>query len=361
MIYEDFAEGLFELTARCTLFDTGPLETVVIINPRAGGFTHKTRLQQAFRDLAACRNEAMALPPAAHSQFSTRLLLTMEAKHAGRMADELAEIAALHQDTQYLVIIASGDGTSLEFLDQLSRVDDEFRRRVCVLRLPMGTGNDGSDGRQLRDSLSRLCGKGSIAEQSALRVFPASGGPASKRARDGFWSAFNIASIGLDAYVTHKTNELKSKLPGNSYKMWVDVASIFYDRVYPVLDMTITADRKQQNAWQGQFLLCAMGVSGRRTYGANKPILPDSDNVCAIRQMPLLRKLQLKDPITRGEHRKFPEALFCSASRLEIAYSGKLLVQMDGEAELLLPADFPLIMEKTGPLIRHLARKADSE
>jgi hypothetical protein len=43
-------------------------------------------------------------------------------------------------------------------------------------------------------------------------------------------------------------------------------------------------------------LLIAVGVSGHRTYGSNKPILPDDDDVCFVSEMPLLRKLALKGP-----------------------------------------------------------------
>ena len=43
----------------------------------------------------------------------------------------------------------------------------------------MGTGNDGSDGRELSDSLSRLTGRGAVAVQPVLRVIPSPGGPVS--------------------------------------------------------------------------------------------------------------------------------------------------------------------------------------
>jgi diacylglycerol kinase family enzyme len=72
--------------------------------------------------------------------------------------------------------------------------------------------------------------------------------------------------------------------------------------------------------------------------------------------MPLLRKIALKDPISSGRIRDFPEADLFSAETLEIAYADRILVQMDGEAELLVAEDFPLRIEKTAPLIRHLAR-----
>ena len=155
------------------------------------------------------------------------------------------------------------------------------------------------------------------------------------------------------------TNKLKASLPGDSYKLWVDLAAVFYDSIYPPRRMSIVArdaDGAELRRREGEFLLVAMGVSGNRTYGSNKPILPDADNVCAVSQMPLLRKLKLKGPMTTGRIREFPEAGLFSAESLEIAYAERILVQMDGEAELLVAEDFPLRIEKTAPLIRHLAR-----
>lgn len=363
MSHENFAQGIFTLVGRSRLFDHRHLEVVLIINPRAGGFSHASRYRQALLDIQAAVLETEALGGPA-TALRTRVLETRESRHASRMADDLIAEAAQAPQQHYLVILACGDGTSLEFLDNLSRSDEQFRRRFCVLRLPMGTGNDGSDGRKLPESLSRLTGNGRIDSQAAIRVIPHEGGPASQRAPQGYWSAFNIASLGLDAFVTHRTNQLKSKLPGNSYKLWVDIASILYDKIYPVQKMTISADHYaysggDSSTVEGEFLLCAMGVSGRRCYGAHKPILPDDDNVCAIRQMPLLRKLQLKNPITKGLHRRFPEAVFLTADRLKFEYQGKLLVQMDGEAEELSAADFPLLMQRTEPLVRHIASLAD--
>lgn len=353
-----FYDGLRGLVEKTPLFPDEELVAVLIANPRAGGFSRPARLTAALADLASAATEAAALPIRT-SPLSWRVYPTYGPRHATTMADDLLEEAAMKPGVSWLVILAAGDGTSLEFLDELSRSPDELRARFTILRLPMGTGNDGSDGRELPDSLSRLLGRGSIAQQPALRVIPAPGGPAAERAPGGEWRSFNIASIGLDAYVTHMTNKLKATLPGDSYKLWVDLATVLYDRTYPPRSMTIIArDRGgvETSAYDGLFLLLAMGISGNRTYGSNKPILPDQDNVCAIRQMPLLRKLALKNPILSGRIREFPEASLFSADSLEIGYSDRILIQMDGEAELLVAEDFPLRIEKTHPLIRHLAR-----
>lgn len=353
-----FSDDLKAIVSKTSLFGSTDLEAVVIINPKAGGFSRKDRSSQVEADVERAKELASSLPDR-KGHLAWRAFNTNGPKHAGKIATDLVEEAAMKPNTQWLIILASGDGTSLEFLDELSRAPEEFRSRFTVLRLPMGTGNDGSDGRELFDSLSRLIGKGRLDYQPALRVIPAKGGPASERAQNGEWRAFNIASIGLDAFVTNMTNKLKTAFPGDSYKLWVDLSAVFYDKLYPPRQLKLKAfDNGGKNTanLDGLYLLIAMGVSGRRTYGSNKLILPDEDNVCAVRQMPFLRKLALKGPMMSGQIRNYKEAQLFSAEYIEIDYHDRILVQMDGEAELLVAEDFPLRIEKTEPIIRHIAR-----
>ncbi len=351
-----FADGLRALIGVSPVLADKPLEVALVINPRAGGFTNERRFGDAVQ---AIQNALGSLAGFAARQkhYDWRLRYTEGPRHASQLAAEFLDEAAMKHGRSWLVMIASGDGTSHEFLDALSRAPAELRERFTVLRLPMGTGNDGSDGHSMEESLRRLGPDGRVATQPALRVIPNPQGPAASAAPEGEWRSFNIASIGLDAFVTQQTNKLKANLPGDFYKLWLDVASILYDRIYPSADMLIVAkDEKgtELARYEGRFLLTAMGISGHRRYGANKPILPDDDNVCAIRQMPLLRKLALKGPIAKGGHRKFPEALLFSASELDIQYGAEILVQMDGEAHPLCAADFPLRIARTEPLVRYL-------
>lgn len=356
MKHAEFIGNVRLLAGMTSLFSGEELETVFIYNPRAGGFSSQYSLRQATKISA----NAVAHHQISDTGRSWRVIATEGKNHARQIASELLDEAAMRHRQQWLVIIAAGDGTCHEFLDTLSRAPDDPRERFTIHRLPMGTGNDGADGRDLAESLSRLYPGGEIRKQAAVRVIPARGGPAFERLNDGEWRSFNIASIGLDAYVTSMTNKLKSFMPGDSYKLWLDLASIFFDRVYPLSEMKISAFSKEGrliSEYEGQFLLLAFGVSGRRTYGSNKPILPDDDNVCTVRQMPFLRKMKLKTPIASGRHREFPEAILFSAHSLEVQYASRTLVQMDGEDNELEPEDFPLRFELTEPIIRHLGPK----
>jgi diacylglycerol kinase family enzyme len=228
---------------------------------------------------------------------------------------------------------------------------DEIRERFVVLRLPMGTGNDGSDGREIPDSLGRLVGPAKIVKQGALVVTTASG--------RGPWHAFNIASLGVDAFIANATNVMKGWFPGDSYKFFLDLASVFYTILYDIGDTEVeffnsTGNRVEET--KKKLLLLAMGVSGHRTYGSNKLILPGDENVCMVDDMSLFRKLAIKDKIAAGKHNEFHEVRLLTADKAVIYYAEKIIIQMDGEAERLGPADFPVTIERTKPILRIIKR-----
>jgi diacylglycerol kinase family enzyme len=252
----------------------------------------------------------------------------------------------------FLIISAGGDGTSLEILSALYHAPAELRQAFAVLRLPMGTGNDGADARELGAALRLLMEPAEIRLTRAIRLVTATPGK-------GPFLAFNILSVGLDAFVTHMTNRMKGRLPGDSYKLWVDIAALLYDRIYRVgfTEVRALEEGKEARAFREKLLLLAVGESGRRTYGAGKRILPDERNVCAIKHMPLLRKLALKGLFSSGGHAATPEALLFNASRVELSGEYPVLAQMDGETTLLDPGDFPAVIELSEPLLPVLSLK----
>jgi diacylglycerol kinase family enzyme len=288
---------------------------------------------------------------------STTLHFTDSAGHAQMLTRAVLDLAQkdVSESVLFLIVTAGGDGTSLEVQTELAdRFLIENHRsledRVCLLRLPFGTGNDGSDGRTVDQSLSLLTGKSVFDRQSAVRVVPYG------KERSP-WYAFNIVSIGLDAFVTHMTNHVKGVLPGDFYKIWVDVACLFYNRIFHIGNMTATATAKDGTIVKRHtdpMLLYVMGVTGSRTYGSNQKILPDANNVCGAKEMPLMRKLVLKKHVKNGTHAAFPEIMLYSADRVVFDYDGKILIQLDGESHMLTPSDFPLVFELTEPFINVL-------
>jgi diacylglycerol kinase family enzyme len=273
------------------------------------------------------------------------LELTDRSGHAATLARDFIA-ASLGDNGQkggyYLLMAAGGDGTSLELVAALMELEPEKRSRFLVLRLPFGTGNDGSDGRDLVESLGRLLGVCASEARPAIRCRAAA-----SSGRGTFW-AFNIASFGLDAYVAHMTNRLKSLFPGDSYKLWVDLSTVLYDRIFRVVPMGIRAWRdagEPVRDLRRACLLLAIGASGNRQYGSNKRILPDEDNVCAISQTGLFTKLAAKGRIERGLHRGLPIVDLFSAYRIEVEYGERVLFQADGEVVDLKPSDFPFTLD----------------
>jgi diacylglycerol kinase family enzyme len=331
------------------------LRWFLVINPKAGGFTIKSRWKRSRAILEDYAEKALANPPRAGcgpSGLESRagMILTGASGDAEEAVRSLLKTAEQDGGGQFfLIITAGGDGTSLEVQSALYRAPAELRDRFAILRLPMGTGNDGADALELEGALELLIRPVDIVKARALRLLTSTAGK-------GPFLAFNILSVGLDAFVTHMTNRMKGRLPGDSYKLWVDIAALLYDRIYTVgpLDVRVL-DGEGREVPGGKFrrdiLLLAVGASGRRTYGSRKKILPDDRNVCALNQMPLTRKLALKGLFNYGTHVDKPEAVLFNASRVEFSGLYPILAQMDGETVLLRPEDFPAAIELSPPMI----------
>jgi len=393
MSMEFIAETLAEICRRSMAAPGRSLRWLIIANPAAGGFTIRSRREHDRRAFEQCLAEARKNPlredcaPAGAAAKLTdnpafaSLGLVQTSGHgcAAKFTEALIEEAKSHEGLRpsmsslaqscpcehgrdfapfvnepfYLVISAGGDGTSREILAALYHVPVEFRSNMAILRLPLGTGNDGADSSSLVEALRLLIQPSRVEFNPCLRLVTAPKGPAALN--HPHCLAFNILSVGLDAFVTHMTNRMKGKLPGDSYKLWVDIASLLYDRLYKVDFLDVKADGGAVTLRE-KLLLLAVGASGHRTYGSQKKILPDDRNVCAVKQMPLLRKLALKGLFTTGAHADKPEAILFKARRVEFSGGFPILAQMDGETVLLQPADFPAAIELTEPLIPVLRR-----
>jgi diacylglycerol kinase family enzyme len=325
--------------------------------------SHRNVLEAAARKAAASnrrRENARASQTALDAEGNSGeisvlgFIATSGPDHADRITESLLrEAAAETPPSMHLVICAGGDGTSLAVQNRLHAAPPGLRDRFVIVRLPLGTGNDGADSRELADALDLLVLPSKIAKIPALSLTTATMGK-------GPFLAFNILSVGLDAFVTHMTNKMKGRLPGDSYKLWVDIAALFYDRIYKVGPMDIRVFDSGETGGRvlrETPLLLAVGAGGRRTYGSGQRILPDDRNVCIVRQMPLLRKLALKELIRTGRHADAPEVLLFSAGRVEIHSGETLLAQMDGETVPLLKADFPAAIDLTEPSVQVLRKK----
>jgi diacylglycerol kinase family enzyme len=371
-----FAGAVSDICAHSLVAPGRTLRWTVIANPTAGGFTIGSRWRKHRQALAEYREKAAALPlrknsgssesakkAASNLHFSACGFIPTTGPGQGKkiteaLIDEAASGLTPGESAApfHLIITAGGDGTSLEALSALYRAPAALRGNTAILRFPMGTGNDGADAEELSGALDLLVNPTRIEYTRALRLLVSPEGPARSK---GPFLAFNILSAGLDAFVTHNTNNMKGKLPGDSYKLWVDIASLLYDKLYKVdfLEVRAFDERKKEVlSFREKILLLAVGASGHRTYGSHKKILPDDRNVCAVRQMPLHRKLFFKGLFNTGSHTDKPESILFNAHRVEFSGSWPILAQMDGETILLQKEDFPAAIELSDPVIPILRR-----
>ncbi len=357
----------------CSLWQNKSIKVVVIANPTAGGFTQKKRSAANAEVMQKAADSATVLLKDGKKTEIDEITLrkTEHAGHGTQMVEELLKEAAA-SGKDYLIITAGGDGTHLEVQTALIKAafaDSAAKKivndKMTVLRLPFGTGNDGSDGRELAETLERLTKPAHFALQKAVKVWYEGEHPngESKRKVDTYdsldvlppWYAFNIASIGIDAFITYMTNRTKGVMPGDFYQMWVDLACVFYGTKFPSKPMKITVYDKngeQIDVVESAVEFCLLGVSGHRTYGSNHKILPTDETFCTVKKMGLVKKLLQKNTFSDGTHVGKPTTVLRTASKIRVDYNQDILVQMDGEVHLLQPAQYPLFMEHTEPVIR---------
>ena len=322
----------------------------LIMNPAAGIFMQKgalpSRIDEIGNFMKTRLNGRRGINPGDFNFHVTRY-----PGHAGEITREVSTApygeSAVHgetEDRRRLIITAGGDGTHLEALSALVDADEAVRLRTCIFRLPMGTGNDSADAVDLREACSVLSGDFSLSMTGAVRFLPKGMQPL---------YAFNIGSIGLDAYVVELTNTLKRKIPGHVYKLMVNVATVFYEPLYGVKRMKIRVkdDKGGITSLEDRFIMLVIGLSGHRTYGDHLHILPGSENICAVRTANLFRKLEIKKRFYTGEHGGLPEVSFAKGGHIEIDYDGKIPLQLDGEAVWLKPENFPLKVDVLDPVI----------
>ncbi len=363
------------LIKTCSLWDQKKLTVIIIANPRAGGFTLKRLAKEKIPILQGFKEEALKKKDAAAS-LEMLVWETRYAGHAGEYAQSVVNLAKdAGKNEEFLVITAGGDGTSLEVQTVLLKnalsdikIKKVVMHKIAVLRLPFGTGNDGSDGRTLDDTLRRLTEPAHFSWQRAVKVMYEGKVSKEEIEKDGKkiaeygsldadppWYSFNLASVGIDAFITHMTNKTKGILPGNFYQLWVNLAALFYALRFPQRSMFVEVlDDKDQElrTIDSPLEFCLLGVSGHRTYGSNHKILPADDTFCATMKMSLFQKLKYLKSFETGEHVNCPLSLFSKAHKIRIAYNEYILVQMDGEVHLLHPKQFPLTMERTEPVIK---------
>ena len=374
---QDIAECISALIARNKLWSQKKVYLYFIANKTAGCFTNSKKSERLKKFFTSVLADIQSQPECAAS-VSYKIFSTEYAGHAKDLTQSVVAqlIATDEPDSENLIITAGGDGTSLEVQTALFKEamlgpkhNDAIMNHITILRLPLGTGNDGTDGHKIEETIELLKGGLVFANDRAIRIYPekepddaeirACGKDPAKYCDVNFrapWYAFNIASIGLDAYVVYMTNTVKKKLPGNFYHLCVPLSGVVYDKDFPTGTLRVEFYNKEEKTGELSvpLMLMAFGASGNRVYGGGHKVLPDSNNLCIAPKISLGTLLKENHRFVDGSFKGTKLATLHTVEKIRLFYDKPVLMQCDGETVMLSPAHFPIIFELTDPCLRVL-------
>lgn len=377
----DISNCITALIARNKLWAEKDVYIYLICNQTAGCFKDRKKSQKFKKVFNTAEQEISSLPTYVKS-IETKVFSTEYAGHARDLAMAItSELVALkNPDAEYIIATAGGDGTCLEVQTSLFTAAQEvpqkakiIMKQITMLRLPLGTGNDGTDGHSVEETIALLRGPLVFDSVCALKITPEGNPTPAQIAATGKdpekycdteykapWYCFNMAGIGIDAFIAYMTNVLKKKIPGNFYNKIISLCGIVYDKAFPPGTGLFEFFDKEGNKIKEiktQIELYDMGPTGNRTLGGGIQMLPDENNCCLTYKMSLLSLILNNNKYSDGSHLGTKLATFVSAHKVRITYDKPVLLQWDGEVFLLCKEHFPLVMEKTEPCLRVL-RKA---
>jgi len=300
---------------------------IFVANPVAGSSTLRTQALSACTECAGSGAETRPEPP--------EILWTEYPGHARELARGILQRS--DGRTRIIVVSIGGDGTHNELLSAAvqrknGQSDPEKSRNIAFLRVPFGSGNDSADAPDLAGLYQRIDGLQTIGDAPAVLV--------TTRKRE--FLSFNIASIGIDAFITATRERFRSFLPGNSYRLLADASILFYEQFVRLKRSRFVVG---DESWEQDAMLIAFGAGGRRTYGGHLKVLPGRENLCIINRGGLVTKLRMKKLFYEGRHTAQPLTRMFDTQAFEFHYPGKLHLQVDGEPVLLTRDEFPVRFE----------------
>lgn len=316
---------------RSRLFPGRRLTAEVIMNLQAGSLAPPSRAAATLRTLHRL-SRGVRGPVRDEEELQIRFHTTRYVGHAREISES---VLATTPDDLRLIISVGGDGTHSEVLGAYKERESSGEPSTYFVRLPFGTGNDGADSMSLAGAVRLLLGDGRPGKSGRVVFAP--------RGMRQF-QAFNIGSLGLDAYIAYLTNRLKGKLGGDLYKTIADVMTLFYERIVGAkqMELRLVGEDGRQESLEDRFLLVAVGASGYRRYGGGKLVLPGYENLCAISRIGTIGKIRLKSLFYRGDHVDHEIVRMRSVRALTINYEGRIPMQVDGESLWLDAENFPV-------------------
>jgi diacylglycerol kinase family enzyme len=342
-----YANGVSELANFSKNAESSPLIVDLIVNPHAGFFRRKSTVGKMILELEARLDELRSRFPRRKVEINT-VHFTEHAGHARTITEDiLNDEERARSGIEHLLIGCGGDGTSNEICTTLVEAGQDVLTRLKLVRLPLGSGNDVADTGTFGEAYELILGGQHTEKTGALKVTVGGSGPR---------YSFNIASVGLDAYIADLTNRFKRAIPGHAYKALVDIGTLFYERHVPPrpMDVRLIGNDGEVTIKGLVPSMVVVGISGGRTYGGHMHVLPGKENVCIVDRMSIPEKVKNKKLFYEGRHGELPQVKFYTAHTVEINYHAGIPMQLDGELTWLTEKDFPLTMRVLPPMIKVL-------
>jgi YegS/Rv2252/BmrU family lipid kinase len=300
--------------------------TVGIINPKSGSGT----VTESFRKLRAL------LEPDAHPRFrGIEWAFTERRGHATELAREALRKGA---DT---VLSVGGDGTHNEVVRGFFDPNGEpLNPSACIGIIHMGTGGD------LRKSL----GIGSEPEHSVavLRRGETAAvdiGLLEYRSIDGAREKMhfaNIASMGISGVVSSFVNRTGLKWLGGKTVFALATFNAFLR--YRNRTMIIRLDDGPEERHR----VCCLAAANGRSFGGGMKVAPEALLNDGLFDVVCLGDFGIDDFVTKGSrlyngtHLSLEQVWWRRARKVEVRCSGKVELDVDGEAPGVLPATISL-------------------
>jgi diacylglycerol kinase family enzyme len=268
---------------------------------------------------------------------------TENSAHAAELgvksALELSENKSYNQGYRKnrLLLLAGGDGFHNNILSSIINKVPGTLKDFSIFRLPMGTGNDSADVKNTDEAFAVLSAPSGIKKDSIIRINTSCGKE---------YTALNIVSFGLDAYVCELTNNIKEIAgPEIIYKLSANIAILQYEKKWPLNEWEIQIYKKNENTVltrKNRFQLVVFGRKGNTTYGGGLKVLPAEENFLLVEQLSVMQKIKIKPLFYRGDHRGLPVTEFFKTEKVVLNYHDPVLMETDGEVIYLKKEDFPL-------------------
>lgn len=297
-----------------------------VINSRAGTAARHRAVIQVAENLTISRGDTDG------EDLTTVWTDSVEALHEV-MQRWVERVGARSGGKTPIIASFGGDGTHNQVLRAVPSGPDGEAPQIWFFRVPLGSGNDAV-------GVSSLP---AVIESLSAPLEPVWIPEVEVRTPRRTLRSFNIASVGIDAFVTMMHHRLRKALPGNTYRIIANLALLIYERLVNL--GPISVETAEEDLGEARRALIAFGVHGNLTYGDHIRILPGEENLCVFESVSLLGKLKMKRLLMEGNHVHQPLTTMRSTNRITLRYDRRLTVQVDGEADWLEAEDFPLVMQ----------------